>query len=573
MARLPAPEDYGTSIPQPSRGFTAHAAAQRTPPATRTPLVTRAITREPDLYTGAALKQAGVDLADFGKQLQIETDKLDAAKAQDALNKIQQARLDLTMGDKGAYSAKGGDVMTPTYASGFKSRFDVTVEGIMSDLTPAQRAKLEPHAKREGLGFQTDIARHSMTQAEVYQTNTATASIALGAELAKAGKLQDGLLKAAPIVESEILRRGFSGDAAISYRKDMMGLVHAAAIDGLLARGDPAAAALYLKTNTEAMSKKQTDHYDGIVKAQNAYVGGRNLAMETVGMSPTDAQKYISEKAGADKDMANAAYAELTHRKAAEQDAALEAKGALVSDFAKAGFSYRALSAARASPAYLAMTPKDRGDFDNYAQHTAQSAQDRAENKADRAERRDAVKWDQNVEALAIFDQLASNPDIVRLSVGQIHSYAPYIGPKLVATLDAHRKNLIQHGAAFKIDPALINASLPEKLQKATGDAEQQQKSAFKGIIARSLVEWKQQNPGKTPNDSEQQAIVRSASREFVEVGSLWNSSTKAYQLGEGVKAVPKDFYDGIRAAAAKKGKKISDDEIVTRYQALGRRR
>jgi hypothetical protein len=146
MARLPSPEDYGLSTPRPSR----------------------------DIYNATPVRVApdmgpAQLVSDIGAIMKQETDKLDALKAEDALNKIRQARLDLTMGDKGAYQVKGGDVLTPTYMSGYKSQLNTTVEGVMSGLSAPQQARLKSHADREVLGLQSDILRHSMTESERYK--------------------------------------------------------------------------------------------------------------------------------------------------------------------------------------------------------------------------------------------------------------------------------------------------------------------------------------------------------------------------------------------------------------------
>jgi len=171
MARLPAPEDYGVSIPRPSRGVVdVPVAMQHT---------TRQVPTEvkPDVYTGEALQQAGkmifneverrtVEIEALKKQ---EQAKLDSLKAQDALTQIRQARFDLTMGDNGALKVQGGNVLSPTYLSGYKDQLDTKVTGIMANLSPTQQAMLKPHADNEVLGLQSDILRHSMGEADKYK--------------------------------------------------------------------------------------------------------------------------------------------------------------------------------------------------------------------------------------------------------------------------------------------------------------------------------------------------------------------------------------------------------------------
>lgn len=150
MPRLPAPEDYGVSTPTNSRGITNIRPLQHTA----------------DPSAGLAIGLAGNA---FGEMVKKHTDELDAAKAQEALTKIRQARLDLTLGDNGAYKVKGGNVITPTFMSGYKQQMETAIAGAMTGLTPSQIAKVKAHADNELMGFQGDVLKHSMSEGERYK--------------------------------------------------------------------------------------------------------------------------------------------------------------------------------------------------------------------------------------------------------------------------------------------------------------------------------------------------------------------------------------------------------------------
>lgn len=146
MAKLPSAADFNEGLPQ-TRGANS----------------VQAVQVQPDLATGRMLE--GV-----GELVYKESQKLDGLQAEEALSKIRQARLDLTMGEQGAYSVKGGSVLDPKYASGYKSQLETTTAGIMANLSPGAQARLKPHADRELTGLQSDVLRHSMTEAEKYHT-------------------------------------------------------------------------------------------------------------------------------------------------------------------------------------------------------------------------------------------------------------------------------------------------------------------------------------------------------------------------------------------------------------------
>lgn len=155
MARLPTKFDLGTVPMTPSRGVTMVSPAQE-----------RAVQVAPDQSTALAFAGASEGMEAFAVTLKRETEKLDKLVAEDALNKIRQERLNLEMGEGGALSVKGGNVLTPTYMSGYTDRFKTFSESVVSKLTPAQQALLKPHVDSEDLGFKQGILRHSMREVE-----------------------------------------------------------------------------------------------------------------------------------------------------------------------------------------------------------------------------------------------------------------------------------------------------------------------------------------------------------------------------------------------------------------------
>lgn len=144
MAKLPSAADFNEGLPQ-TRGANS----------------VQATHMQADLTPGRVLSE-------MGALVHAEGQKIDGLQAEEALSKIRQARLDLTMGEQGAYSVKGGGVLDPKYASNYKSQLETTTAGIMANLSPGAQARLKPHADREATGLQSDVLRHSMGEAEKY---------------------------------------------------------------------------------------------------------------------------------------------------------------------------------------------------------------------------------------------------------------------------------------------------------------------------------------------------------------------------------------------------------------------
>lgn len=537
MPRLPTQDDYGINPP---------AAARR-------PVDAPTIRQTPDLLTGRAMQ-------DIGAMMQAEAEKMDETVAQDALNKLQEKQLELTYGESGFTKILGGDIVKRPVVSEYGAKMKSLTEALAGTINnPRARARFEASAASANRGFTQKLYVHAAEQTDKYQSDTADAGVLIGAEMAKAGDVMSGLVKATPIVEAEAARRGLSGDAAKTFKQEALGTVHAAAIDGLLSRGDTAAATLYLKTNGEAMSKKQTDHYDPIVKAQNAYVVGTKLGDETIAMGDVEAQKYITEKAGGDKAMADAAKAQRRENMAAIDGAAKETKGALVSQFSQMP-SNKSAQAIYAMPQFMALPASEQGTLREYFRHQVQAAEDHSRGLSDRADAKARQRWDENPEAIAVFSELANNPELARLSTAQVYSYAPYIGPKLVGTLEGIRRSISSEGKKFSIPSTIINEALPLALQKATGEKEKQQVSAYKGIVERTLQEWKAENPGKVPSTEEQFGIARSASREVQQIGMFFGTNkVPAYALNP----MTDGFRVAAQAEAAKRGTEFTEAQLL----------
>jgi hypothetical protein len=152
MAQLPKASDFGFSTPQASRGV------QQISPAP----VSNAI---------------GHALGEVGELFHREAAQLDAAKAEDALNKIRQARLDMTAGESGFAKVQGGDTLTPGFVKDHTTRFADVGASLMANLTPSQRALLKPHIDQQNIGFSSDIYKHAIAEGEKYRAHVAKSSI------------------------------------------------------------------------------------------------------------------------------------------------------------------------------------------------------------------------------------------------------------------------------------------------------------------------------------------------------------------------------------------------------------
>lgn len=546
MPKLPSPDDYALAVPSPARSLNTVQAAQ----ASNAPA---------KLFSG---------LAQMAEQ---EADRLADASADDALNKLREKRLELTNApDKGFAHIKGGGVIQRPVTDEYPALLKNEIEGLGANLNGAARTKFNQRAAGELNAFKGDVYRHVAQQTDYFYESTFQSSVAVGVKEAASGleRVNEALNRTKTAVEKEMERRGLTdANEQAVFRQQYEGAIHAAAIDGMIDRGDVAGASTYLQVNKGSMSQQQLDKLEPIVKRQNDWATGSAIAIEAAKLPAKEAQAYIAEKTKGNKGAWDAAQAGLTQYEQAADRASRQQAGAIQMTFT-ADVSAANMQKILASPAFLAMPLDQQGHQAEYMRHQVQAAEDRARGLHDRAEAKDRQRWDENPAALATFYQLAEMPDIGAMSTQQIYSYAPAIGPKLTQTLEAVRREKAGSANRFQLDKDLLNEAIPKDL---LASGKKDQLNAYRGIVERNLQNWKLQNPGKVPSLEEQTRIARSANQDYTVIGGGWfggNTDTKGYAIKPDMKAVPKDFYDGAKAWAAKNKKPLTDQQILEKYQS-----
>lgn len=546
MPKLPSPDDYALAVPSPARSLNTVQAAQ----------------------TSTAPAKVFSGLAQMAEQ---EADRLADASADDALNKLREKRLELTNApDKGFAHIKGGGVIQRPVTDEYPALLKNEIEGLGANLNGAARTKFNQRAAGELNAFKGDVYRHVAQQTDSFYESTFQSSVAVGVKEAASGleRVNEALNRTKTAVEKEMERRGLTdANEQAVFRQQYEGAIHAAAIDGMIDRGDVAGASTYLQVNKAGMSQQQVDKLEPIVKRQTDFVFGTTLATEAAKMPPKEAQAYLVKETKGNKGAWEAAQAALTQFEQATQMADRQAKGGLIVQFSDAP-SFVTAAKIEASKPFAELSPAAQGELKEYMRHQAQAQADHARSLSDHAETRARQRWDENPEALATFYQLAEMPDIGAMSTQQIYSYAPAIGPKLTQTLEAVRREKAGSANRFQLDKDLLNEAIPKDL---LASGKKDQLNAYKGIVERNLQNWKLQNPGKVPSLEEQTRIARSANQDYTVIGGGWfggNTDTKGYAIKPDMKAVPKDFYDGAKAWAAKNKKPLTDQQILEKYQS-----
>lgn len=101
-------------------------------------------------------------------------------------------------------------------------------------------------------------------------------------------------------------------------------------------------------------------------------------------------------------------------------------------------------------------------------------------------------------------------------------------------------------------DNKILQDAIPGSILK-----DKDKKDAFVAIMAEEGDKWRKANPGKVPDQSAYQQVTQAANKEWISVGSIWNSTTPAYRARGKENAVPKDFFEGMKASGATEAETI----------------
>lgn len=289
MPRLPSPEDLGGVLaPRPARGVTE--------------------------IRPAPLDRGTEFLTALGNLAEQETERLEGIAAENALNKLRERRVDLTMAEgKGFQHVRGGAVIERPVLKEFPDAFNREIEQISMGLnTRRARERFQQKAQAEALGFRTDLMRHVAAQSEAFADATFKATVQVEAGVA-------GAMYSDPIAVDAALQRveERAADEAVRlgmtdpklrelFTQQTSGAVVTAAIQGALGNNDSPTAMALLEQYGDKLSEQQRRGLDTAVQSANAWDVGQSLAEEAfsmtqAGVSATKVEQYLIDKTRGNK--------------------------------------------------------------------------------------------------------------------------------------------------------------------------------------------------------------------------------------------------------------------------------
>lgn len=513
-----------------------------------------------------AVQQGGQQFTEFARQLEVEQERIDHARAEDAFTQLRAASIELSDGESGFSRKRGADAVKTPLLKDYGGKFDEAVTRISKELGSDRQREL--FNRRSGLAkaqFQGSLLTHLGRENDTYQKQVFDDTIKVESANAwlatqRGETVLGSLSRIRAAADAEAARQGIASgsDSHTALRTEAESKLHLAVIDNALTAGKAQFAREYFDAYKGAMTTAALSAAEKAIKPITEFDAARKLGQEAIdqykaGKPLEDVSAGLLAKARS-KEEYTVAHSLLTqHDQEVRKGDAMQ-KGSLYEKFSRAP-TRATMNAIFGSREYLNMNPALRGEVSEYLRHQVQSQEDHNRVLADRAE----AKKMNDPQVFAAFYAYAQPEVLGAMERHQVLALRPSLGPQLTAQLMQEHGRIEKEGqqaARFQIDRDILNAAIPKTLLQPGAD--KQRLNAFRGIVESSLMDWKAKHPGKIPTKEEQAEIANAANAEYVQIGWL-NRSRKAFDVkAENMaRTVPKAFFDALKAAGA------SDDDIV----------
>jgi len=263
-----------------------------------------------------SIDRSGAVFATIGEMVKREADQLEDVAAEDALNKLREKRIELTMGpDKGFQRLQGGAVVSRPVLDEFPAEFGKEIESIEGTLfSPRAKAKFRQRANSEASGYKADLLRHVASQTEKYRTDVFNSTLKVESGYA-ASQFTDPTAVSAAIGRvaeksaAEAERQGITDPKALElFLQETSGAVAYAAIRGALDADQSAVAQQIFDTYKDKLSDTQKHAVMPGIQSATAWDAGQILATNAfakkqAGEPPTDIERYLIAETKGNKQM------------------------------------------------------------------------------------------------------------------------------------------------------------------------------------------------------------------------------------------------------------------------------
>ena len=252
---------------------------------------------------------------------QQEKEKLDNVKVDDAVNQTKKRILDLSNAEDGFASVKGGAVTDKEFSRLYKEKLSSFVDQQLDGFgNEEQKAKYKRIADSLKIGYEVDLINHSVKQADIYNGEVYTGSLAVRAQEAKVGwadsKKRDSAIKQGlAVIEEHAKKNNKPAEWVAEQKLGFMKGVHASIVNQAIVDQNYIFADDYLKTHKKDMDsdqfaslKKVVDGRNNDIKILDTVDGFNRRNKEATAKEARD--YFYNKKFANNPDMAKSAYAE-----------------------------------------------------------------------------------------------------------------------------------------------------------------------------------------------------------------------------------------------------------------------
>ena len=537
MARLPSAADFNRATPQPGRQIASYQTGQ----------------------VEAAQYEQGRMIAEIGEMFSKESDRLASIQAEEGLNKIKQARLDLQMGEKGFLKLRGGDVVNRPILKEYPDQFKSQIDGIINQLPNSiAKSKLTEASKAEMLGFQSDLLRHSMVESDKHELSTANATLAITRQVAAANwgnpiEVEKQWKTGINRIEDFAKSKGLSAEEVQANKQEHAGKFHEGILQAAIAGNNLSYAEKYYTEHTNELSPDDQRRFSKFLtdnKEQDTALRYSDELLSKVTGYKAQMKAVQSDFANGkiDADTRLAVERRIDHNRIVVEQIKNDGDKAMMGASQEWILKNSGKSVLEMPPNMYAWA-KNTGHLaglDSFAQREGRPGERLSELKT-----------------RGLLMQMAGEDPDAFIAEFKKTAFADRIdlGSSGIKQMQDIAASMMQGTGKYKVDfdAKIMQDAIPKDLLKSS---KKDQRDAFIGLQHEAQLAWKKANPGKIPTIEEQKTIARAANAEFIEIGKFWDSTVKAYQVKEGQdNAVPRDFFNVLKARGA------TDSEIIKAWQ------
>lgn len=511
MPKIPAPEDYGSTTPVPTRGV---------------------VNIHPD-QTGKVISSIGDAL---GEKVKEETNRLEDLSAQQELTALEKKRIELTYGDTGFTNVLGGDVLKRKLQDEVPAELDKAISAAEARLqSPRAKELFKLRAAGVRNGLSADVFRHvaaqtdhAFEQAEKDQIETAIAAVKVDPS-----RLDEKLAEMQVLSRKSAYRTGSGQDGAAAMFGRIRQNMVVDVLQSMIAGENPNALAVkaFMDRNKEAIPEEAAKKAEGIVADKTRYTLATGFAEGLVtayknGTPMSEITASIPLQANGDEKLDREIREQLRFGMAAIKEEEEVAEGAITGRFMMAqGLVNRRKekAAIMASNEFINLRPGQKDNVIRYMENTLNSMESHAWAAESHARATAGAKGD-SLGAFARYADLYADPNLATMDDRRIMSFAKEIGEGNTKSLLARKRELVKGASSFDFNNDQISGAL-SGLKKRDADA-------AKGIIYSNLQAWKEANPGKIPSPDEQGALLRQSMATYSAPGIIYGTNdTPLYRL------------------------------------------